>query len=252
MPIPLIPLIAAGGELLSQGINAVTQGAQNRKSRNFSREMYARQRADSLSDYAMQNQYNSPAEQMKRLRAAGLNPNLVYGNGATSPSATVRSSNVPSAEFKPAQFSGGDLVGKYLNAQNMQLQADNLKAQNAVLVEQAKNIATDTLQKKFGADLKEFDFNWKTDMRNLNEYALTQKNVNAYRQGNLLETQIANTQARTKTELTMLAPRVAQIKQQISESAQRVLSMAIGMAKSQAEIDRIVVETANAVKSGKI
>lgn len=30
----------------------------------------------------LQNQYNSPAQQMARLKSAGLNPNLVYGNGA--------------------------------------------------------------------------------------------------------------------------------------------------------------------------
>lgn len=31
-----------------------------------------------------QNAYNSPAAQMERLRKAGLNPNLIYGNGSTS------------------------------------------------------------------------------------------------------------------------------------------------------------------------
>ena len=30
------------------------------------------------------NDYNSPLKQMERLKAGGLNPNLVYGNGATT------------------------------------------------------------------------------------------------------------------------------------------------------------------------
>ena len=43
-----------------------------------------------------QNRYNSPAEQMRRLREASLNPNLVYGSGVdgnTSAAATVSQSN---------------------------------------------------------------------------------------------------------------------------------------------------------------
>lgn len=43
-----------------------------------------------------QNQYNSPIEQMNRLRQAGLNPNLVYGNGVDgnqSNAATVSQAN---------------------------------------------------------------------------------------------------------------------------------------------------------------
>ena len=37
----------------------------------------------SLNMWNLQNEYNSPTQQMARIRAAGLNPNLVYGNGVT-------------------------------------------------------------------------------------------------------------------------------------------------------------------------
>ena len=32
----------------------------------------------------MQNEYNTPANQMKRLQDAGLNPNLIYGSGSAN------------------------------------------------------------------------------------------------------------------------------------------------------------------------
>lgn len=50
----------------------------------------------------MQNEYNDPSSQMERLKAAGLNPHLVYGNGVTGNNA----SSAPSynaASYTPAQ-----------------------------------------------------------------------------------------------------------------------------------------------------
>ena len=40
--------------------------------------------AYNLQMWHMQNAYNDPSQQMARLKAAGLNPNLVYGKGATT------------------------------------------------------------------------------------------------------------------------------------------------------------------------
>ena len=34
--------------------------------------------------WKMQNEYNTPANQMKRLQDAGLNPNLIYGSGSAN------------------------------------------------------------------------------------------------------------------------------------------------------------------------
>lgn len=87
MPIPLDPAmvaaIANSGANIGQNVaSGILQGAQNRATRKFAREQYDRQRQDNLADWTMQNEYNSPTSQMARLREAGLNPNLVYGNGA--------------------------------------------------------------------------------------------------------------------------------------------------------------------------
>lgn len=51
---------------------------------------YKRQREDALTDFHMANAYNSPKEQMNRLREAGLNPNLVYGKGADMAAVQMR------------------------------------------------------------------------------------------------------------------------------------------------------------------
>lgn len=62
-------------------INPVVQHFQNVKNRQFAREQYQTQRQDALSDWQMQNAYNSPAAQMQRFKDAGLNPHLIYGQG---------------------------------------------------------------------------------------------------------------------------------------------------------------------------
>lgn len=129
MPLPLLPLIGAGVGLLGQGINAITNSSANRQDRDFQREMYNRQRQDSLADWAMQNSYNSPRAQMERLADAGLNPNLVYGSGATATSAPVRSAGTSSVRTQPAQFDLGSVLAQFMNLQMIQAQTDNVRAQ---------------------------------------------------------------------------------------------------------------------------
>lgn len=70
------------GGIVSNAMNAKAQKNINKQNIQYAQEAYSRERADSLSDWHMQNAYNDPAAQMERLKNAGLNPNLVYGNGA--------------------------------------------------------------------------------------------------------------------------------------------------------------------------
>jgi len=248
------PLIAVAGiGALSEGINAVVQSGQNRTNRRYADWQYNRSRKHALEDYNMQNQYNSPAAQMERLKAAGLNPNLVYGTGAGSMTAApIKSGATNAAQGEAPKVNLGGAVGQYLNAEQMKLQNDNLRAQNTVLLEQAKNIAADTLGKGFGANLKEFDFNFKTETRNQDLYSKLQKNINAYRQGNLTQAQIANTISRTNTENALRQPRLQNILASTSESLQRAIAMRIQMAKSTAEIDEITQRVINAKKTGEL
>lgn len=140
---PITPLAAAaiqqGGSLLNTAGNFVAQSLLNRKMRKYNEYMYDKERTDSLADYHMQNQYNHPSSQMARLREAGLNPNLVYGNGADAQGGTVRSTDhkgwspkVPEVDFKV-----GDTLGAYYDTQVKQAQIDNLRMQNTVLEKEA-------------------------------------------------------------------------------------------------------------------
>lgn len=72
----------------------------------------------------LQNEYNLPKNQMQRLRDAGLNPNLVYGNGATTLSAD--SGNVAPANVTPASGSFG-IISKLQALNSIKQQDANIE-----------------------------------------------------------------------------------------------------------------------------
>lgn len=183
MPGPLVlPLIAAGSQLASSGINAATQASLNKKTRQWNEKMHALQRGESLADWNMQNEYNSPTSQMARLKAAGLNPNLVYGNGAIAESANVRPSPVESwSPQAPRVDLGGAAnagISAYYDQQLKQATVDNLKAQNTVieqeaLLKAAQTIATSAQATKTDYDVQstKFDLQYKSDLRDISAQA---------------------------------------------------------------------------------
>lgn len=85
-------IISGAAALGSAGIGAGSAAVKNKKSykytKKLNKQMYEYNK--DLSERAFkqnvrlwreENAYNTPAAQMARMRAAGLNPNLIYGNG---------------------------------------------------------------------------------------------------------------------------------------------------------------------------
>lgn len=68
---------AAGNTLLGAASSALS----NYQSYKYSKKLMDYQNEINVANWNMQNEYNSPAAQMQRYQAAGLNPNLIYGQG---------------------------------------------------------------------------------------------------------------------------------------------------------------------------
>lgn len=84
-----------------------------------------------LEQWSRQNAYNDPAQQMQRLKAAGLNPNLVYGTGASGASGMAKSS-VPGytpakGEMPTNAFSGVGILNLYNDLRIKKVTADRIK-----------------------------------------------------------------------------------------------------------------------------
>lgn len=130
-PVTTAALISGGAQLIGSGTNAAIQGRMNRKTREFSEKMYGVQRQDALTDWNAQNQYNHPAQQMQRLREAGLNPHLVYGKGADNTAAMVRSSSNQSySPIAPRMDTNivGDTFNRYYQLKKQQADTDQVQA----------------------------------------------------------------------------------------------------------------------------
>lgn len=128
----------------------------------------------SLNMWNLQNEYNSPTQQMARIRAAGLNPNLVYGNGVTGNSA----GSTP--QYEPAKFNApamqayrgwnlgiSDAISQFLAYRTAKAQVDNMEAQNSLIRQQAATEATKQANIVASTSRSEFDLNMAKELKDV-------------------------------------------------------------------------------------
>ena len=130
MALPLLAMLGIGAGMgIAQGItnNIGASSNQRKADRN------------NIKFWKMQNQYNDPVEQMTRLKKAGLNPNLIYGQSVAG--ATGNSGSAP-APSKAAPFSI-DAAGGAMNA---------LQAHQAEANVENTNVRTLREMEKLGVD----------------------------------------------------------------------------------------------------
>lgn len=214
MPLPLIAaalptIISAGAGLASQGLNTLSTGLANKK---------AYKRAQSMRDY--DNTYNSPAEQMKRLKAAGLNPNMVYGGGNTS---IASSGKTPTPEAP--QFDLQGIVHESINAMKTMAETDNLRELNEQLKIRNQGFNIENVMK----DLKITE----QDRKNRMQQGFLDTTLEGLKYKNAL------TQQQTQYGIDENMRRAALSAQSLKEGALRVLQMQLQQAKTIAETDQI-------------
>ncbi|QXN74988.1 DNA pilot protein [Microvirus mar1] len=149
------------GGLFSSGSAREAQEAANRTNLQIARETNAANRA--LAEYAYskdlemwnrQNTYNSPLNQMQRLEAAGLNPNLVYGNGVTGNTVgSIPRYQAPKMEAPAVKSTGGINFGDFgvnsaLSTYLSLAQIENVEQNTNTSSEQQANIAAKTEAQK--------------------------------------------------------------------------------------------------------
>lgn len=140
--------------------------------------------ANTLKNWNLQNEYNTPAAQMQRFKDAGLNPNLVYSQGNPGNAGAIATPQRGTPDLKAPDYRHiGDDVGNALAAfQNYQFkkaQIDNTDANttaakaNAALTDsnrqlndaRQRNIDADTSLKLLSNASGTFDLGVKSDLR---------------------------------------------------------------------------------------
>lgn len=234
---------AAASNAINQTGAYIAQTNLNKKTKEWNEQMYYRQRGDALTDWFMQNQYNSPSNQMARLKAAGLNPNLVYGHGADTLSGPVRSSSSSSWNPSVPNVGGSGTMDKYFSTQLMQAQLDNLRANNTVLHNEALLKAAQTSAVNESIPLTQ------TNVAN-RQFDLGMKNRLA---DTVIETALQK-QMKVANEVDVMVNKMYRDQRYQDMTVQKLTSelesMAIDRAKSQAQIDEIHQRVENMRKSG--
>lgn len=128
----------------------------------------------SLNMWNLQNEYNSPTQQMARIRTAGLNPNLVYGNGVAGNSA----GSAP--QYEPAKFNAptmqayrgwnlgiSDAISQFLAYRTVKAQVDNMEAQNGLIRQQTATEATKQANIAASTSRSEFDLNMAKELKDV-------------------------------------------------------------------------------------
>lgn len=146
------PLMMAGGEMLGNAADSASASKQHKAdqyfnaeqaqlNRDFQRQERLETQQFNIDMWNMNNEYNSPAEKLKRAEAAGINPNAVVGELGGASASPVTS----------APMSGSQ-------AQSTSSLASSVLTQDAMLsklIAETNNIKADTKN-------KEYEYTWNT------------------------------------------------------------------------------------------
>lgn len=259
------PAISATASTVNQILGTAAQAGASKDAIRYQNSLN-RDNAIWANDIAIQNwqrenEYNTPANQMKRLQEAGLNPNLIYGNGSASTGnasplgapkhASADSPDVP--DF--GDFGASAAISAFTQIRNLsrqdelaKVQMDMQKAQTAFYNSQKENVDAKTLNElfkyNFDKDTRDYEF-----LKKIKEYQLMQSTIDEKSQGiKESEARIGQIEANTrqiyanieairyKTEHLMPA-QVASIAQSMQESAARILNLNADLRLKNQEYD---------------
>jgi hypothetical protein len=221
---------------LGQGINIGAEIAQTKQQRKWQLQDYERQKADQREFWDITNKFNSPEEQMNRLRQAGLNPHLIYGKGADVTASSLSGPTMGNAPKASVKFDYSQIMqAKAMNQQIKQgeAQTDNVYAdtQNKVLQQsltQAQINQTDAMTANYMQQTASNKFQMEQAMRNadsiyekigLENESLKIKNVTELGRFELEQVKSASDKSRAI--------------QEIAESKSRVLMAQLQNARAQ-------------------
>lgn len=146
------------------------QKEENQKNREYNLMLAQQQNAWSQEQWERENEYNTPANQMARMKAAGLNPDLMAASGAQNLSASSPQMTAGAAS-QPADMSAlgqkptlGQAIQSALRDSMIGAQIDNIKANTKKTLADAEGTEIDNATRALANQL---DIDAKTLSNNL-------------------------------------------------------------------------------------
>lgn len=235
MPDPISIASAAANVLPSPSdyFNIGSTLFTNRQNQKFSEKMYNRQYKDTIEFWGLQNEYNSPANQMKRFQEAGLNPNLIYGQGNPGNASSLSVPDVVPVNRREPRLEGGrpDLMGNLLASADLRIK--NAQAKN--LETQTDLILADIATRRLGLEQKGFNLQFDKDMRDT--------------QSDFRREALRNLRNRTDMDIAENVRREISNSQSVQESAQRIKTMIEQRKGMPLERAKTAAETRNIIRA---
>lgn len=168
------------------------QQQENQKNREYNMMLAQQQNAWNVEQWERENEYNTPVNQMSRLKAAGINPNLAYSNGvsnlaAASPDMTSGAPSSP-VDMSPLgqRATLGQAIQMALTNEAVRADIDNVKANTRKTLADAgiseTQLSYEDAKQKLGIQISQqlYD-NMKEEFNNLFElgrkYALENESI---------------------------------------------------------------------------
>lgn len=235
-----------GGGLGSGIISGLSSLFGQKSQFNEQKKLLELQYQKNLEQWNRENEYNSPAKQMERLKAAGLNANLVYGNGGvTQQAANSPSYNVPEAPdygtpfakmMQTAFLSIGNFV-QQMAMNNSQLSLN--QSQEGVNDANAAKLEQEALLSQYRSQAQKRQNKW-IDIMNLTDLSESLSKIKVNNTKVELNKQLVTESIVTcdfikhKTNLT--DAQIASFNQQLRESAARVLKVFQDIQESKSRV----------------
>ncbi|AXH75683.1 MAG: DNA pilot protein [Microviridae sp.] len=223
------PYAALAEGIVNTGSAALTNSANSR----YATMQYNIERKDALADWERVNNYNKPSAQMQRYKEAGLNPNLIYGQG--NEGQAIHSPQTKNVNFKAPEPIGAATVQELQQMYNKPLQSaqiSNTEAATALQIEQANlaranklNVDVDTQLKATNQKSLDFDLGLKSELK--------QTSIDAARLGTQKQAQDL------RLNLADYELRALQNSSNLKEANERILDMRLGRAKTSQEIQNL-------------
>lgn len=191
------------------------------------------------------NRYNHPSMQMARLKEAGLNPHLVYGQSASGATGSS-SSPAPSdkLELKNEYF---DQLSQYVGSQKQEQEMSNLQKQLEVMNADIALKGSQQAQQDATTARSKFDLSQADRLKDISAQAAQQNLINSTKTGANIDANtdklIADT-ALSQTNKKVSEQNIKESQQRINESKERIKNYYVdrNYKKIETEIKRIELQ----------
>lgn len=242
------------GQIIAGGVqnkrNRESQERENEKNRQWEAIMQGRQNSINRVNWEMENAYNSPSNQMKLLKEAGLDPNLVYANQASWQGQSIGSvTGSASNQQAPQTDLSGVMAGmeKFKDAGQMFYEVKQLEAAKANIEADTSLKNAQSIETLSKTDLNRWDYKFKQGVESVMKQKLIAEKDLINAQSTNVETQSMKNVAETKVilernerEKITAALQNSLVKQQTEESKKRtaLLVQEVITEKLQQEMSR--------------